>query len=126
MMFGIIVGPVAIGATIAVGWWQIGPSVLAGVSFTLVMIPIQTALGRRFGRARAATVRQFRHPFDTLLVHLSRVSQLYAHPHARTRQGDTLSVVPVLTDNYVARSGVRALCWYALGARVHRIKPINR
>jgi ABC-type multidrug transport system fused ATPase/permease subunit len=54
-MHGFWLAPIMVGLTIAVGWTQIGPSILAGIAVTAVMLPVQIFVGRRFARARSET-----------------------------------------------------------------------
>ena len=52
-MHGFWISPFMITATIAIGWQQIGPSILAGIAVTFLMLPLQMHIGKRFAKARS-------------------------------------------------------------------------
>ena len=54
-MHGMWLAPVMIMFTIAIGWQQIGPSILAGIGVTFCMLPLQMKIGKRFAKARSET-----------------------------------------------------------------------
>lgn len=47
--------PVMTAAVIAVGWVEIGPSILAGAGFMLALLPLQLFFGRQFAKLRRKT-----------------------------------------------------------------------
>lgn len=47
--------PVMTAAVIAIGWIEIGPSILAGAGFMLALLPLQLFFGRQFAKLRRKT-----------------------------------------------------------------------
>ena len=54
-MHGMWLAPIMIAATVAIGWQQIGSSILAGIAITFIMLPIQMKIGKKFAKARSET-----------------------------------------------------------------------
>lgn len=54
-MHGMWLAPFMIAATVAIGWQQIGVSILAGIAITFIMLPLQMIIGKRFAKARSQT-----------------------------------------------------------------------